>query len=341
MTANSQKKLKFYIALQGNHNPNNYIKLSQYIEKLGFNRIYVYDDLFYYPSIPILTLMAEHTKTIEIGPCLLNGFYRHPAIITSSILAINEIAKNRTVLGLGRGAFFDFLGMDSSEETTRQAFEENVKLISHFLAKKKETFEGKHFNSNENAFLRIESANIPLIGGTWNEDMAYITGKYCDEIQIADVWDIDYLNRLQNSFLIGNCESNLVKNPKFSIGGICCISNDEIKCRKKVVETLIVYLPYLTNILDRCNVKYNKSDIETISKLSKAGKIKEASKYVTNEMIDTLTIWGTPKKAAERINKTLESVNVNSIMFSVPFGIEDSVEKNVELIKNELLPLIK
>jgi len=339
MTRISENKPKFYIALQGNHTPSNYIKLSQYIEKLGFDRIYVYDDLFYYPSIPILTLMAEHTKTIEIGPCLLNGFYRHPAIITSSILAINEIAKNRTVLGLGRGAFFDFLGMDSTEENTRQAFEENVKLVSHFLSNKKEEFKGKYFNANENSFLRIESAKIPLIAGTWNEDMAYITGKYCNEIQIADVWDVDYLNRLQNSFLIGNCESE-IDEPKFSIGGICCISKDEKKCREKVVETTIVYLPYLTNILDRCNVKYNKADINKISILSKAGKIKEAAKYVTDEMIDTLTIWGTPQKAAERINKTLESVNINSIMFSVPFGIEESVEINVKLIHDELLPLI-
>jgi len=240
----NSEKIKFYVALQGNYEPKQYINLSKQIEKLGFDRIYIYDDLFYYPSIPILTLIAEHTKSIELGPCLLNGFYRHPAIITSNILALNTIAKDRTVLGLGRGAFFDFLGMDITEEYTRHAFEENVQLVKHILSNKKQKFNGKHFKANENAFLRIESANIPLITGTWNEDMAYIAGKYCNEIQIADVWDINYLIRLQNSFLIGNCETNDINNPKFSIGGICCISENEAKARKKVVETLTVYLPY-------------------------------------------------------------------------------------------------
>jgi len=207
MTTENNRNLKYYVALQGNQSPTSYIKLAKYIEQLGYDRIYVYDDLFYYPSIPILTLIAEHTKKIELGPCLLNSFYRHPAIITTSVLAINEIAPGRTVLGLGRGAFYDFLGMDSSEIGTREAYEENIKLVKHFLNGFKEEFNGKFLKANKNAFLRIKTADIPIITGTWNEDMAYIAGKYGNEIQIADVWDIEYLNRLQNSFLIGNCET--------------------------------------------------------------------------------------------------------------------------------------
>jgi len=331
---------KFYVALQGNYSPKSYINLSTYIEQLGYDRIYIYDDLFYYPSIPILTLIAEHTKKIEIGPCLLNGFYRHPAIITSSILAINEISNGRAVLGLGRGAFYDFLGMDTKEENTRLAFEENVKLVRHFLNNEKGNFEGNYFKANENAFLRINSANIPLVTGTWNPDMAYIAGKHTHEIQIADVWNVDYLNQLQNNFLIGNSETSITNWPKFSIGGICCVSEDEIKCREKVVDTLIVYLPYLTKILDRCNVKYNKHQIDIISKLSKSGKIKEAAKYVTDDMLNNLTIWGTPKQVVEKINHILQSVKVDSIMFSVPFGVDESVEKNLQLIKEKVIPFI-
>jgi 5,10-methylenetetrahydromethanopterin reductase len=334
------EEMKFYIALQGNHSPKTYIKLAREIEKLGFDRIYIYDDLFYYPSIPILTLIAEHTTNIELGPCLLNGFYRHPAIITSSILSINEISNGRAILGLGRGAFYDFLSMDTKEENTRLAFKENVKLIKHFLNKEKGAFEGSYFKANENAFLRINSADIPLVTGTWNPDMAYIAGKYTNEIQIADVWNIDYLNQLQNNFLIGNCETNNINEPKFSIGGICCVSEDEKKCKEKVVETLIVYLPYLTKILDRCRVNYSKVDIDKISVLSKAGKIKEAAKYVTDDMLNNLTIWGTPKQVIEKINQVLKSVKVDSIMFSVPFGIEESVENNLHLIKEKVIPYI-
>jgi len=338
MTKNN--RLKFYIALQGNYSPKEYIKIAKDIEEMGFNRIYVYDDLFYYPSIPILTLIAEHTKNIELGPCLLNGLYRHPAIITSSILAINELAPGRTVLGLGRGAFFDFLGIDSSEENTRLAYEENIKLIRHFLDGKKSDFKGKFFNANSNAYLRIKSNEIKLVTGTWNEDMAYKAGQYSNELQIADVWNTDYLNKLQNSFLIGNCKSGLINNPSFSIGGICCVSKNYKECRKVVSETLVMYLPYLSNILNRCGVKYDKHDIKLISELSKSGKIKEAVQFVSDEILDTLTLWGNPKQVVEKINSTLKEVKIDSIMFSVPFGIEKSVVHNIKLISEEIIPYL-
>ena len=53
-----------------------------------------------------------------------------------------------------------------------------------------------------------------------------------------------------------------------------------------------------------------------------------------------LTIWGTPKQVAKKISNTLKQVKVDSIMFSVPFGIEDSVEKNLTLIKEKVIPYI-
>ena len=92
------KKIKFYVSLQGNKKPEEFIRLAKFIENLGFDRIYVYDDLMYYSSTQILTLIAEHTKKIEIGPCLVNGVYRHPAIIAQEAVFLEEIAPGRSVL---------------------------------------------------------------------------------------------------------------------------------------------------------------------------------------------------------------------------------------------------
>ncbi|NOQ26210.1 MAG: hypothetical protein GQ564_12675 [Bacteroidales bacterium] len=57
-------------------------------------------------------------------------------------------------------------------------------------------------------------------------------------------------------------------------------------------------------------------------------------------MLDTLTIWGTPEKIVEKINNTIKNVKINSIIFSVPFGIYDSIEKNLKLIKEKVIPYI-
>ena len=111
------KSLDFYIALQGCYKPSEYIRLGQIIEDNGFDRIYVYDDLMFYPSFPILSLIAEHTNRIELGPCLVNGFYRHPALIASNAAFLDAVSNGRSILGLGRGAFFDFLNLKDKNMT--------------------------------------------------------------------------------------------------------------------------------------------------------------------------------------------------------------------------------
>ncbi|NJM16813.1 MAG: LLM class flavin-dependent oxidoreductase [Bacteroidales bacterium] len=95
-----------YIALQGNKQPAEYIRLAKMIEQLGFDRVYLYDDLFYYPSFPALALMAEHTTKIEMGPCIVNGLTRHPSILASNYAFLDAVSGGRAVLGIGRGAFF-------------------------------------------------------------------------------------------------------------------------------------------------------------------------------------------------------------------------------------------
>ncbi len=335
------KNIRFYIAIQGRFTPKRYIKLAQYIEELGFDRIYIYDDLMFYSSIPILTLIAEHTKNIEIGPMVLNGFYRHPAIIVSNMLGINEIAEGRTVIGMGRGAFYDFLGMDGSEEYTRNGFEETIRFMKHLLDGKREIFQGKFYNATENAYLKIKSANLPIVAGTWNEDMAYIAGKYCDEIQIAETWNIDYLTRLRNSFVQGQKDANQPTEPRFSIGGVSCVSDTASKCREKMLDTFLVYFPYLTNILRRLDVDYDEDNIARICQLANAANYKEAAKYITPDMVEALTNWGTPERVVNKINITLKSVKVNSIMFSMPYGVDDSVEKNLKMLREKVIPYIK
>ena len=90
----SQKNesLKFFVAFQTYEKPEEYIHMGKAVEALGFDRIYVYDDLMYRPSWPILNLVAHHTKNIELGPCVVNGRYMHPALIAMNIVFLEEFS---------------------------------------------------------------------------------------------------------------------------------------------------------------------------------------------------------------------------------------------------------
>ncbi|MCP5054450.1 MAG: LLM class flavin-dependent oxidoreductase [bacterium] len=335
--------VKFYVALQGNKPPAEYIRLGRCIEELGFDRVYVYDDLMYRPSWPILTLIAANTERIELGPCLVNGFYRHPAIIAENAVFLDEVSGGRAVLGMGRGAFFDFLELDHSEETTRNGCEEAIQLVKRFFAKSDEPFKGEFFKATEKAVLRWDPPrkDIPIVLGSWNEKMAYMAGKHCRELQTAECWETGCIETLYRQLEKGAHEAGLPRCPDFSIGGICCISNDEEKARRNAKQTLAVYLPYLKGIMEKSGIDTDSENIEKIDHYSKRGRFEEAVPFITDPLVDSLSLTGTPALAVERLTGLLAHTDIKGIMFSPPYGTGGSIEDSLQLIARRVIPKIR
>ncbi len=331
--------LKFYIALQGNKSPKEYIEISKVAEDLGFDRIYIYDDLMYKPSWPILNLIGEHTNNIQLGPCLVNGFYSHPALIAENITFLDELTNGRAILGVGRGAFFDFLEMPTSEEVTRKGCIETIQLVKRFLAQENTPFKGEHFSANENAVLRFTPIRkkIPIVLGSWNEKMALVAGEYCDELQVAASWDLTNLNELYNNLLKGTLNKNRDSVPAFSIGGMSCISNNKELSYSMVKDILSVYLPYLSKIVEKSGYDINSESFKQLVYYSKIGNYEKASSFISNELIENFSLSGTPSQAVEQLYKLNKTININGILFSPPFGTSDSIIENLELIKKQVI----
>lgn len=334
-------KPKFYIALQGNLQPHEYISLARTIEELGFDRVYVYDDLLYYPSFPILALIAEHTHKIEVGPCLVNGLYRHPAILAANFTFLDALSNGRAVLGLGRGAFFEHLKINTSEKFTRKVYSETVRMVSHFLHGIRKDFSGNVFKSTEAAFLRMPLPDNPkLVTATWNTKMAYLAGKYSHELQLAEVFTNEYFKELEAAYLKGFKESSNPGRPKISIGGMTCLAEDRGLAYQKAKQTLAIYAPYLKTILKRHGVDVRSRAFTNMEQMSRRGDLENAARQIPDSLVDMLTLSGTPQEVAGKIVSIIGDRSVEGILFSPPYGAHDSITKNLEFIARELFPKI-
>jgi 5,10-methylenetetrahydromethanopterin reductase len=338
-----QCPVKFYVALQGDKHPGEYIRLGKRIEKMGFDRIYVYDDLMYRPSFPILNLIAANTKEIQLGPCLVNGFYRHPAIIAENAVFLDELSGGRSILGVGRGAFYDYLNIPHSEEITRQSCEETIQLVKRFISKSSEPFKGKYFEASEKAVLRWNPIrkDIPLVMGSWNEKMAYLAGKHCSELQVAESWDPDYLEPLFDQLMLGAKHAGRKDIPFFSIGGISCIAMDEKAAYQHAKRTLAVYLPYLKSIMATSGLDTESEAMIQIEHFSKQGKIADAMPFISDEIVDSLSLSGRPDKVKEKLLNVIDTGNIRGILFSPPYGALESIEDNLQLIMDKVVNKIR
>lgn len=337
------RELKFYVALRGDKAPKDYIRIGKLIEALGFDRIYVYDDLMYRPSWPILNLIAQNTEWIELGPCVVNGFYVHPAMIAENIVFLDETSDCRGILGLGRGAFFDFLNMDNDEYRTRKGCEESIRLVRRFLNSDSAPFGGEFFHANEKAVLRWTPPrnDIPIIMGSWNDKMAVMAGQICDELQVAESWNLDLLKELYQNFYSGFRREKRAKMPYFSIGGMSCISLDEKQAYHRAKKTMAVYLPYLKGVMSKSGFDVNTDAIKKIEYYSKLGQYEEATPYISDYMVKALSLSGNPTQVTEKLDNLISSINIRGILFSPPYGTASTIDENLELIVDKVITPLK
>lgn len=332
------KKLTINLGVQGDKSPGEYIRIAVAAEEYGFDTIYVYDDLLYYPSFPILITMAQHTRRIGLGACLLNGFYRHPAVVVSNYAYLHRIIGQRAALGLGRGAFFDLLGMDTSEEHTRKGFAETLGLVHHLLYGNKTPYTGEFFKSTEKAFLKVPAPEVPrIVTATWNTHMARLAGTFGTHLQIAEVWHQDYMQKLYDAWQEGMQESGIQAPGDFSIGGMICMGKSEREALDKARKTVAIYLPYLQTILKNHAIDPDSALVQRISQLSKEGKMDEAARLMPDHFVKALSLAGTPDQLAERINQLRQKVPFTGLLLSPPYGTFNSIEQNIEFIRNELI----
>ena len=332
------KPIKIFVALRGEKHPQEYIRLAKFIEDLGYDRIYVYDDLMFYSSSQILTLIAEHTKKIELGPCLVNGSYRHPAIIAQEAAFLEEMAPGRTVLGIGRGAFFDFYNMDYSEEHTRIGALETTQQVKRLLTGNTEELKGTRFQATEKAFLRVPkpSRKIPVVIGSWNAKMAAMAGEHAEELQIAGVWNETYLHELKSNFVGKNPVDS---NKKFNIGGMCCISDDKQKALHVAKDTVAIYIPYLNTLIQNNGYDPNSNYLQEIFEHSRKGDYDKSASLISDEVIQRLSLVGSPDEIVTRIISLHDKIGIDGIMMSPPYG-DGTMEENLELIMNKVVKVI-
>ena len=206
--------------------------------------------------------------------------------------------------------------------------------VKRLLNNEPKELSGKYFSATEKAFLRIENQNknIPIVIGSWNEKMAKIAGELADELQIANVWNSEYLHKLYSNLTIGTFK-------KFSIGGMSCISYNKEEAYNTAKNTVAVYIPYLVSLLENQGFDTNSEYFKELFRYSKLGQYDKCADLLTNEIIDCISLVGTPEMVSEKIEKLLDEFDIEGIMISPPYGT-GTFEDNLELIAEKIVHVV-
>ena len=96
--------MKFGITLKPDISVERIVTLTQQAEASGFEYGWIFDShVLWKEPYPLLTLMANATRRMRLGPCVTNPAVRDLTVTASLFATLNLISGGRMQLGIGRG----------------------------------------------------------------------------------------------------------------------------------------------------------------------------------------------------------------------------------------------
>ena len=279
-------------------------------------------------NFSMLGAVANNTNTQKIGSSIINIYSRSPSTIAMGSATIDTLSNGRLILGLGTSSVpivEDFHG--EKFENPVQRMREYVEIIRLSLTKKQINYSGKIFNlKNFTLLIDPKRKSIPIYLAAINEKMVNLCWEIADGV-------IFYLRPLEEmKKTISKMQSQ--KNIDVACQIITCISNDSEEAIQRAKKTIAFYVSVGKIYRDFLANNGFKNETNNIFEEFKKSGLKSNHELVTDSMLNSLSISGSPEEAKIQLEKFRNAgINLPIIQFN-PIG--NTIE-SFSLLKKTLL----
>ncbi|NDB63738.1 MAG: LLM class flavin-dependent oxidoreductase [Nitrosopumilaceae archaeon] len=270
----------------------------------------------------MLSAVSTRTKA-KIGSSIINIYSRSPSLIAMGAATIDTLSNQRFVLGLGTSSVPIIQGLHGyGFDKPLHRMKETVEIIRLVLSGKKIDYTGEIFKLRGFSLLiKPPRAHIPIYIAAVNQKMTDLVWGIGDGV-------IFYLRPISE---MKSTISKMQKKRKIDVACqfITSISEDGDLAKGRVRKTLSFYIA--VGEIYRKFLAENgfKKETENIySEYQKTG-LKSVHELVTNSMLESLTISGSPQDCKKQLKRVYEAGITQPIIQFNPIG---DVSKSFDLL---------
>ncbi len=300
-----------------------YLKSVQFTEDSGYESSFIMDHLNSTPiqaEVPsctvLLTAMALQTKNVKIGSCVMDVHRRHPSQVALDSLTLQNLSKDRFILGLGAGEAMNLNDFGVSWNKPASRLIEAVEVIKSLWNTSKSKrltadYNGEFFQL-KNAKLQYPIKNFPKLWiGANGPRLIEFTGK------VADGWIPGAHNPKlykKNLEILG--KGGRLDEIEKALEVFVIISDDRPDFAKELGRSIGMLTSLNPEILGEYNISipeektlHNIMIHKTMSEITKVRQelIDFASNNVPEDVLDSMTIAGSPEDCIEQINDYIKA----------------------------------
>jgi len=279
-------------------------------------------------NFSMLSAVSGKTTTQKIGSSIINIYSRSPSTIAMGAMTVDSISKGRLILGLGTSSIpivEDYHG--AIFEKPVQRMKEYVEIIRLILSGKPINYSGKIFNlKNFTSLIKPQRTNIPIYLAAINQKMVNLTWSIGDGV-------IFYLRPMEEmKQTISKMQAK--KNIDVACQIITCVSEDSDNAILRAKKTLAFYISVGKIYREFLENNGFKNETNNIFNEFKKSGFTSNHELVTNSMLDSLCISGTPEECKNKLQNFIDAgIDLPIIQFN-PVG--DTLESFMLLKKTFL-----
>lgn len=312
------------------------IKLVQELENKGYTSAWMCETRLARDAFTILGAFAHVTKKITLGTSIVNTWTRGPALMSVTFATLNEMAPGRVVMGLG--AYWDPLAWKQGIERTKlmTQMREYIGVCRRLLALEESvTFEGEVVKVRD---LRLDLGKgverqpipVPIYVGATGPKMMQLSGELADGVILNGLTSAAHTKSSVENIAIGAERAGRkledINRPQFinvSLG-----DNDEaaFEDAHRLVTMYLGQQPHigLASGLDEDHIKRITEEMGGWP--ARPGGIEAAMKLVDREVVEALTVSGTPDRCRGRLNEWIEVGGSYPVIVPLSDNYEQMVE---------------
>ena len=294
------------LAFWKNYDRKLYLKAVQLADELGYDSFWV-PEAWGYEIFSVLTEMALCTKRIKLGTGIVNVFSRSPALIAMNAATLDEISEGRLILGLGTSGKKVIEGLHAREfKKPLTQLRDVIRVTRSLLAGESLLEAGAKLHDYRPFTLAMKPTrpHIPIYVAALKQKSIQSIGEMADG-WIPAFWPYDRLEQghawiAEGAARVGRDPSEVVTAPYVN-----AIPAGDVMSEKMARDIIAFYIGGMGSYYKELLVRFGYAEqCERIDALYRDKATRsQAAEAVTPEMIEALTIAGTPARCAEELDR--------------------------------------
>ncbi|MGI0091813.1 MAG: LLM class flavin-dependent oxidoreductase [Nitrososphaerales archaeon] len=334
MPRNLEQGVQFTTNLATNYSVQDFVQLSRQSRDLGFDRIWVNENLRYRNIFVILSALASRVK-IKIGTAVVVPYFRNPIDLADAIASLTEIAHEDVIIGMARGSTNKPLNIVESQKPVTMLREGSM-FVRRLLDGQTVRFSDYplicsyfHLRPSESTQLSfLPSLPIYLLGGGNSHKSAAVAGQVMDGLLVGTFFKPLLRTRKLDSILAiasqAARETSLDKSLRKVAEIDVSISNDESAgrrfARRHTAHAMVLMSKMGYSREEFSQLGIDLGEVNLIEQSFQRGAtLDEAASLVSDKMVDAIFIAGNMDRCKDEIleiRKSAKDYGFEGISFS-------------------------